>query len=425
MAVSQSSSQNPDVKEFIQFPGGAQGLYWVPANGPVSHIAFLVIHRTANYLSHASTQEMPKRGFSVLGMNSRFRNNEADVNWGLIALDVRNGVRYLRSRPGITKVILIGHSGGGPATSYYQAVAENGIGYCQSENKLNPSSTSQLAGFQPSDRADGIVFMDAHPSNAITTLRAINGAVTSETNPGAIRSDLDPFSVRNGFNPNGDSVYTKDFVDRYARAQSERMNRLIDDALKEKARIEQGQHFPTDEDAFIFYRVSARLSDFSTGVHGCTQKPAQLLKNDETVEGGQIVTTVRVPDPENRVKDASFDGVKFLTLTSFLSANAIRSTHSLIESEIDWCSTNNSVPCAVASISVPTLVMAMQGHYFIRDGEYIFETAASQDKEFIVIEGANHGLATCGPCATLHNADYSNARRNIFNYIRNWVSARF
>jgi hypothetical protein len=192
-------------------------------------------------------------------------------------------------------------------------------------------------------------------------------------------------------------------------------------------KIEDGQFFPTDDDAFIFYRTNARLSNFSTGVHGSTLNPAQLLKNDATVVNGQIVTTVRVPDPSRREADATFDGVKFLTLNSFLSANAIWSTHSLNENEIDWCSSNNSVPCAVASFSpdLPILVMAMQGHYFIRDGEYIYETAASVDKEFIVVEGANHGLGPCGPCAALHNADYSNARTNMFNYIDNWVSARF
>ena len=425
LGVIRASAQNAVVKEFIQFPGGGQGLYWVPDSGPISHIAFLAIHRTGNYLSHVSTQQMPQRGYSVLGMNARFRNNEADVNWELIALDVRNGVRYLRSQPGITRVVLIGHSGGGPTTSYYQAVAENGPAYCQGPNKLSPCSSSQLSGFQPSDRADAIVFMDAHPSNTITTLRAVNGAVRSEDNPKNTAASLDPFDPKNGFNPNGDSVFSPDFVDRYSVAQSRRMNRLIEDAQRIRQDIQNGKHVPTDDDAFIFYRNNARLSNFSTSVHGRTFGPARLLKNDGTVLAGQIVRTVRVSDPGQREADATFDGVKFLTLTSFLSANAIWSTHSLNESEIDWCSSNNSVPCAVASVAVPILVMAMQGHYFIRDGEYIYQTAASADKEFIIVEGANHGLGPCGPCAALHNADYSNARTNMFNYIDNWVSVRF
>jgi pimeloyl-ACP methyl ester carboxylesterase len=416
----------PVMKQFSQFPGGGQGLYWVPSSGPISHIAFLAIHRTGDYLAHVSTQELPRRGFSVLGMNSRFKNNEADVEWELIALDVRAGVRFLRQQSGITKVILIGHSGGGPTTSYYQAVAENGPAYCQGPNKLSPCSDQQLAGFVETDKADGIVFLDAHPSNTITTLRALNGAVQNERNPKDLRENLDPFSVNNGFNPNGDSVYSSNFVDRYSRAQSSRMNDLIKQALDIKKDIEADKHFPTDDDAFIFYRDSARLSDFSTGVHGNTVNPADLLKNDGTIETGKIVKTVRAPDPSQREEDASFAGVKFLTITSFLSANAILSTHSLNENEIDWCSSNNSVPCAVRRISVPILVVAMQGHYFIRDGEYIYETSASANKKFIVLEGANHGLGPCAPCSMLHGgADYSRARINLFDHIRDWVNERY
>ena len=423
LGVTHVSAQTAVMKQFSQFPGGGQGLYWVPDSGPVSHIAFLAIHRTGDYLAHVSTQELPRRGFSVLGMNSRFKNNEADVHWELIALDVRAGVRFLRQQAGITKVILIGHSGGGPTTSYYQAVAENGPGYCKGDNKLSPCTDEQLAGFVASDKADGIVFLDAHPSNTITTLRALNAAVTNEKHPEHISKNLDPFNVKNGFNPNGDSVYTKQFVERYSRAQSRRMNGLIKEALRIKDDLDDDKHFPTDDDAFIFYRNSARLSNFSTGVHGSTVKLAKLLKNNGTIESGKIVHTVRVPDPTQREVDASFEGVKFLTITSFLSANAILSRHSL--DDIDWCSSNNSVPCAVRRISVPILVVAMQGHYFIRDGEFIHETSRSADKDFIVLEGATHGLGPCVPCGTLHNADYGNARINLFNYVRDWVGARY
>ena len=422
---SQAAAQTAVMKQFSQFPGGSQGLYWVPSSGPVSHIAFLVIHRTGDFLSHVSTQQLPQRGFSVLGMNSRFKNNEASVNWELIALDVRAGVRFLRSQPGITKVILIGHSGGGPTTSYYQAVAENGVSYCQGANKLTQCSSSQLSGFVATDKADGIVFPDAHPGNTVNGLRSLNAGVSSESNPKQINAALDPFSVKNGFNPTGDSVYPADFVQRYTDAQSQRMNDLIDGALRIRQDIQDGKHVPTDNEAFIVYHDSARLSDFSTGVHGGTLNPAKLLKNDGTVDGSQIVHTVRVPDGAgNQETDSELGGGLFLNLTSFLSANSIRSTNSL--DGIEWCSSNNSTPCAVAHISVPILVMAMQGHYFIRDGEHIYESSASADKDYIVVEGATHGLAPCTACAAFHGTGpYNNARTNLFNYVRDWVNARF
>ena len=67
----------------------------------------------------------------------------------------------------------------------------------------------------------------------------------------------------------------------------------------------------------------------------------------------QIVNTVRVSDPGNKDTDESFGWSTISdNLTSFLSANAIRAWNSL--DGIDWCSSNNSTPCAVAHLS-PTL----------------------------------------------------------------------
>ena len=113
----------------IDLGGGALGRYRTPA-GPQSNIAFIAIHRTGDYRNHASTTQLQSRGYATLGIRTRFGNSEAAVNWELIALDIRSAVRFLRNQPGITRVVLIGHSGGGPSTSYYQAVATNGPSYC-------------------------------------------------------------------------------------------------------------------------------------------------------------------------------------------------------------------------------------------------------------------------------------------------------
>ena len=61
----------PVMKQFSQFPGGGQGLYWVPSSGPISHIAFLAIHRTSDFLAHVSTQELPRRGNSCVEICAR------------------------------------------------------------------------------------------------------------------------------------------------------------------------------------------------------------------------------------------------------------------------------------------------------------------------------------------------------------------
>ncbi len=400
---------------------GALGRYRTPA-GQKSNIAFIAIHRTADFRNHQSTTELQSRGFATLGIRTRFGSSEAAVNWELIALDIRNAVRFLRSQPGITRVVLIGHSGGGPSTSYYQALQENGPAYCQGSNKLTECSFSE-ADFQPSDRADGMVFVEAHLSNGINRLRSLNASVVNEDQPfGPARNKtLDPFDPKHGYNPTGDSVYSEHFVDTYSRGQSRRMNGLIHDALEIRQEIELGLRAPAD-DAFVFWRDSARLSDLSTGVQCCTFNPARLLQNNGVIANPQIVRTVRVPNPDNKEADEGEDGRQDLKITSFLSANAIRSKHSL--ENIDWCSSNNSTICAVRTISVPAVVIAAQGHYFLRDGEQLFEELASTDKEFLVIEGMNHNLGNCTACATFHGTGpYTNIPLNLWNYVAAWTKA--
>ena len=424
-AASALAQSNP---RFIPLGSGAIGALYVPNSGPAPHVAFLVTHRNSSYVTHTSTTELSSRGFMVLGMNVRFANNEALVDWQDIALDVRAGVRFLRSQPGITTVILIGPSGGGPVQSFYQAVAENGPAYCQGPSKIVECSSERLAGFTPADRADGIVYLDAHPGISVNTLRSLNAAVTNENQPfKAINPTLDPFNVKNGFNPNGDSVYSMEFQDRYFRAQAVRMNNLIDKALEIKRRMAEGKYQPADEDSFVFYRNSARLSDVSTGVHRGTLNPAKLLKNDGTIVT-QVVNSVRLPDPGSAEDDqlmgsGNSAGVKELRITSFLTANAIRATHSL--DGIDWCSANDTTVCAIREIHVPVLIAAMGAHYFIRDNEILFENGVMDDKDFIVIEGATHGGTGCTECTAVTGVDYSNARKNIYDYVAAWANGRF
>src|SRR5439155_16571780 len=236
---------------YIQFsPGSVKGALYKPDSGPAPHVAILAIHRTANFMSHPATTELSKRGFLVLGMNPRSENNETIVDFESNALDIKSGIEFLRKQPGITKVLLFAHSGGGPATSFYQAVAENGIAYCQGPNKL-VECRSDLAGLP---RVDGIVFMDAHPGVSINGLRSLNPAIQDDNDSHRIDPSLDPFNPKNGYVPNGPSHYSDDFKKRYFKAQADRMNRLIDSARAKLQKMKAGEGNYPDDDVFLVSR---------------------------------------------------------------------------------------------------------------------------------------------------------------------------
>ncbi len=404
---------------YIQFrPSTVKGALYRPDSGPAPHIAILLMHRTANFMSHIGATELAKRGFMVLGMNPRFDNNEMTVFWDEIPLDVKQGVEFLRKQPGITKVVLIGHSGGGATMAYYEAVAEKGPGFCQGPNKLSQCG-KDLAGLP---HVDGVILLDAHPGDPVSNLRELNPAVLKEGDPNSIDADLDPFNPKNGFNPSGPSKYSEEFRQKYFKAQADRMNRLIKLAQDREQQIQNGEGQYPDDDVFLFVLAhNARLMLLDPTIREATVKPRKLLKNDGTV-AVQVIESVR-RDRLSPKANASFaEGTKVLTLRSFLSSNAIRAKNSV--DAIDDCSSNNSVPCAVQAIAVPTLILAMGAHHMIHDSERYYELSASRDKDFVVVEGASHGISPCKPCEQFPG-QYSNTIKNTFDYIQKWLDARF
>jgi hypothetical protein len=232
--------------------GPAEAALYKPDGGPAPHVGIIVIHRTADFMRHPACTELAQRGFMMLCVNTRFTNNEELVHFEEMALDVKAAVQFLRKQPGITKVLLFGHSGGGPTVSFYQAVAENGIAYCTNPKRLTKCDAT-LANLPP---ADGIVFADSHPGNPVNVLRGINPAVLNEKDPPdpGFNAALDPFDPKNGYNPNGVSHYSADFQKRYFAAQSKRMNDLIDASLAKLQAMKNGTYGFPDDDIIVIPR---------------------------------------------------------------------------------------------------------------------------------------------------------------------------
>jgi hypothetical protein len=420
IAVKASHSLAQSHPEYISL-GPANAALYKPDSGPAPHVAVLAIHRTANLQNYFVCPELARRGFMCLGISTRFDNNESQVIFEQLALDVKAGINFLRSQAGITKVLLWGHSGGGPTTSFYEAVAENGPSFCSDPNKLTQCDNSHND-YTGLPKADGIIFVDAHPGvGIIGVLRSNNPAVFNEKRPDLLRPDLDPFNPKNGYNPNGPSTYSDKFKARYFAAQAERMNKLIDDALAKLDLIGHDAYIYTDDAPVVIgASTSAKLFNLDLSILCCTVKPQKLLQNDGTIVT-DIVHSVRLAHPEDKQTDATFDGGgRLLTLKSFLSANAIRATNSL--DGIDYCSSNDATDCNVQSISVPLLITAMGAYYFIRDSEIHYEFAKSVDKDFVVIAGLLHGITPCTTCA---GGPYTNSQKNFFDYVTAWINKRF
>ncbi len=180
-----SAQSNPRYVRFAGVPASVKGALYMPdAPLPAPHVGIVVMHRTSNFMTALACTELSRRGFAVLCMNPRSDNNEALVRFETIPLDVRAGVQFLKSQPGITRIVLWGWSGGGATMTLYQSVAETGVSVCQGPGKLVQCG-NELAGLPP---ADGLILVDAHPGNPVNALRSLNGAVTNEAASRSTRS---------------------------------------------------------------------------------------------------------------------------------------------------------------------------------------------------------------------------------------------
>lgn len=402
---------------YVPLASDVKGVYYTPDSGEAK-IAFLVMHEDSNFLNHVACTELSKRGFAVLCVNGRSDNNEALDTWTELPLDTALAMKYLREDKGFGTVLLFAHSGGGPLMSYYQAVAEGGVPACSGEGKLSPCD-DKLAGLP---KADGMVFFDAHPGTGINLLRSLDPSVTDEDDPTKTDPSLDPFNPANGYNAEGPSSYSEEFRQRYFVAQAERMNRLVDKALAMRKASADGTGPHPDDETFYIPRATARLMQLDTSIEAATEEPRKFLKNDGTVVT-EIVHTVRQPSLSAAANNKTYWGGTLLTVESFLGTRAVRAKQAM--TDIDIASNNNSTGANLQHITVPILMMAAGGHYFIRDDEEMFESAPSADKDFIVVEGAAHGVVPCKPCAKATGQDYSNSVKNTFDYIAGWVGERF
>jgi dienelactone hydrolase len=411
-----ANAQGQSHPEYITL-GHANGALYRPDSG-TPHTAFVVMHRVGDFMRHPACTQLSQRGFMVLCIDPTAANNEAIVDWDQTMLDVKAGVEYLRRQPGIAKVVLFGHSGGGSVMAAYQATAEKGFAYCRGADKIMPCADSVAA----LPVADGIVFADAHPSDGVMKMRDLNPAImVGKDGAIAVRPELDPFNPANGFDP-ARSHYSPEFQQRFSAAQANMMRGLMDQAQKKQAAIKAGGLTTANGDMMLIpsTRASAWLSRLDADIEGArnTIRPEKLLKNDGSIVT-QMINSVAVTTAPADTKTLH---THFYTAKAFLAAHSIRGKDS--QGDVDYCSTNSASICAVQFVSVPVLVTSMGGYMFVRDGERLFDHATVKGKDFIVIEGAVHRFTACTACEKTPG-QYGNSRKNLFDYVRDWSNRRF
>src|SRR5882672_3742109 len=139
-----------------------------------SRTVYIFMHPTSTLQLLPMPQALASAGLHVLCAASRYPKNDSALIMEKVALDLGAWVKWARESGGYERVILVGWSGGGSLSLFYQAQAEQ------------PSITQTPAGDEVDltraglPMADGIVFIAAHLSRAETLTEWIDPSVSDE-----------------------------------------------------------------------------------------------------------------------------------------------------------------------------------------------------------------------------------------------------
>ena len=413
---------------FVRLGPGVPGVLYEPVTpGPKSAIAVFAMHSEVDYLEFSACTELSKRGYRVLCANNSTHKGgiDSDLNIDSILLDAKLAVTWLRHYPGVRKVVLLGHSGGGTLMAAYQSIAESGLKACQGPEKIIKCSNS-LAGLPP---ADGLMLLDSNYGLGAMMLFSLDPAVTDEASGLKLDPALDLFNPGNGFNPHG-SQYSADFIRRFQTAVGKRNDRLVQSALDRLAKIEAGQGRFSDDEPFLvpggnYLGFNNRLFTQDTHLLAHTHKAWPLLRPDGSTVT-QIIPSVRVPENVSSNTTSLQKGALRTTVRGFLQTLALRVSDDFgFDADtihgIDWSSSYALPAGSVRTVTAPLLTLGMTGHWEYLAAEIIYENARSSDKTIAFVEGATHVFTTCKACEKTPG-QFGDTLKTTYDYVDGWLS---
>jgi hypothetical protein len=390
-------------------------LYEPKTKGANSHIALVSVFPRAGF-GPGAPEELAARGYSVLKIQPYV---EHDSPYDGVA-EASAGIAYMRTLPGIDRVLIMGHSGGAHLAAFYTNVALNGPKACQRPALLYPCDVKKVSQLS---KPDGAVLLDPGVG-PINTALSVDPAYVDDKRA---RTDLNMFSPANGYDPKaGTAAYSPEFLKRYYAAQSARNMVIVNKARARLKQVEQGKgDFSWDEPLAIpgmFNDVNGPSpSKTQVSLLSHTKLAHLVLKPDGTIVT-EVVHSVRPPvDPEAAALVGSLCCYSLnYSLRAYLANDAIRTTKDFAVTDddvmgIDWKSSVDSPIVNAEGITVPTIVLVNTCYRLVVTGEILFDHIAAKDKTYVASEGALHGFTPCRP-------EYGDTKKRAFDFVDNWLA---
>jgi pimeloyl-ACP methyl ester carboxylesterase len=321
-----------------------QGLYWTP-KGQRPKTAFIATHYNVDFSEHYIAEYLASRGYGFLGWNTRYRGAEDQFLLEHAVIDIGVGVRWLREKAGVERVVILGNSGGGSLMAAYQAEA------------IAPTLTANLKGagreaLERLPKADLYVSLNAHQGRPGVLTSWLDASVVDENDPVATDESLNPF------NPDNGPPYSAAFIARYRAAQVARNQRVTDWAKAELARLNLAG---IADRVFPLYRAWADLRFMDGAIDPSDRKTPWCYRGD--------------PAAANRGPGLG----RTNNLTTWLSMWSL---------ETSKCQGGEQL----ARFDTPALVVlgTSDAGVFPSDAQQVFDSLGSADKELHFIPGAHY-----------------------------------
>ena len=368
----------------------------------------------------APAAEMASRGYRVLLVRHYIGDRRGEIESPLDGFqETSKGIAYMRTLPGVQRVVLLAWGASVTMASLYEDVAERGPTACQRPGVLYPCNAADATGLA---KADGVVMFDPGPG-ALTTASDVDPAYAGDTRTNLA---LDMYAAANGYDPKaGSAKYSANFRKQFFAAQSARNNQIIDNAVARLKLLDQGKGTFTDNEPMLVpgavnVRARASLHRTDTSLLSHTKQPHTLLKADGT-RSDVIVQSIRTPTGTDEAKlvGQCCEQINY-SVRRFLANDAVRTSkeYALTDDDIvgvDWKSSNALPPASAEGITVPALVVTQTCFQFVVPSEMFYDHLASKDKTMAAVEGGEHFFTPCKP-------EYGDTKKRTFDFVDEWLT---
>jgi alpha-beta hydrolase superfamily lysophospholipase len=342
-------------------------------------------------------------------MATRYTKENQHLIMEEVALDLAEAIRFLKQERGFTHVVLHGHSGGGSTVSFYQ----------QQATLVPPNRVKSTPAGDPPDlnqfdlpKADGLIISAAHVGRGWAVARKLDPSILDEEDPLSTDYSLDPFNPENGYRPPPEwSHYSKEFLERFQVAQAGRMARLTQQAynmVAERRMYQKALEAPDFKQRPLHERLKIERGAIVQRYITIYRTYANLMYNDPSVASND-----REPGAAGSTRTDHYNYYRWyhprlITPEALLSSECLES--------------NVYSPRVLPDVTVPVLVILGTADPDARHAESkaAFDAAGTKDKEFILVEGADHGYLPAGP-----KAGDGKQRDQVIRTFSDWLTKRF